>query len=73
MTVAHMWFNDNIFEADASGDQSGTSYYGQAAGWKALEWCVCLCNRAEFKGGQSGVPVLKNEVNGDVSEAAQML
>ena len=70
MTVAHMWFDDNIFEADTSEDQSGTSYYKQAAGWKELERCACLCNRAEFKSGQSGVPVLKKEVNGDASEAA---
>merc|ERR1712241_1045512 len=32
--------------------------------------CAVLCNRAEFKTGQSGVPVLKREVNGDASEAA---
>ena len=29
-----------------------------------------LCNRAEFKGGQDSVSVLKKEVNGDASEAA---
>ena len=40
------------------------------AGWKTLERCAALCNRAEFKPGQSGIPVLKREVNGDASEAA---
>merc|ERR1712180_121379 len=70
MTVAHMWFDDQIFEADTSEDQSGTSNYKNGPGWKPLERCAALCNRAEFKTGQSGVPVLKREVNGDASEAA---
>ena len=70
MTVAHMWFDDNIFEADTSEDQSGSSNYKAGPGWKPLERCASLCNRAEFKSGQSGVPVLKREVNGDASEAA---
>jgi sodium/potassium-transporting ATPase subunit alpha len=29
-----------------------------------------LCNRAEFKGNQDDVPVMKKEVNGDASESA---
>ena len=29
-----------------------------------------LCNRAEFKGGQDNVPILKKEANGDASETA---
>jgi len=70
MTVAHMWFDDQIFEADTSEDQSGTSNYKNGPGWKPLERCAALCNRAEFKAGQSGIPVLKREVNGDASEAA---
>merc|ERR1712180_428496 len=70
MTVAHMWFDDNIAEADTTEDQSGTSNYKNGPGWKPMERCAALCNRAEFKAGQSGVPVLKREVNGDASEAA---
>ena len=70
MTVAHMWFDDQIHESDTSEDQSGTSDYKNLPGWKPLERCAGLCNRAEFKTGQSGVPVLKREVNGDASEAA---
>merc|ERR1711963_508828 len=70
MTVAHMWFDDAIAEADTSEDQSGTSDYKNGPGWKPLERCAALCNRAEFKQGQSGIPVLKREVNGDASEAA---
>merc|ERR1712226_1658639 len=70
MTVAHMCFDNKIHEADTSEDQSGTSNYKNGPGWRPLERCAVLCNRAEFKTGQSGVPVLKREVNGDASEAA---
>merc|ERR1711962_1528651 len=34
------------------------------------ERVACLCNRAEVKGGQQAVSILKKEVNGDASEAA---
>merc|ERR1712172_213853 len=70
MTVAHMWFDNKIVEADTSEDQSGSSFDKNAAGWKTLERVAMLCNRAEFKGGQDSVSVLKKEVNGDASEAA---
>merc|ERR1712213_113141 len=70
MTVAHMWFDNKIVEADTSEDQSGSSFNKEASGWKTLERVACLCNRAEFKPGQEGVHILKREVNGDASEAA---
>merc|ERR1712001_110105 len=70
MTVAHMWFDNKIVEADTSEDQSGSAFDKSAAGWKTLERVAMLCNRAEFKGGQESVNVLKKEVNGDASEAA---
>merc|ERR1712076_44295 len=70
MTVAHMWFDNKIVEADTSEDKSGSGFDKNAAGWKTLERVACLCNRAEFKGGQQGESVLKREVNGDASEAA---
>merc|ERR1711936_70824 len=70
MTVAHMWFDNKIVEADTSEDQSGSAFNKEATGWKTLERVACLCNRAEFKGGQSEVSILKREVNGDASEAA---
>ena len=70
MTVAHMWFDNKIMDADTSEDQSGSSFDKNAPGWKSLERVACLCNRAEFKGGQENVSVLKREVNGDASEAA---
>merc|ERR1712015_278845 len=70
MTVAHMWFDNQIIEADTTEDQGGAQYDKQAPGWKALSRIASLCNRAEFKGGQDGVHILKKEVNGDASEAA---
>merc|ERR1711962_227784 len=70
MTVAHMWFDNIIIEADTTEDQSGASFNKEAPGWKILERVACLCNRAEFRSGQEGIAILKKEVNGDASEAA---
>merc|ERR1712141_985868 len=70
MTVAHMWFDNKIVETDTSEDQSGNAFDKSAPGWKTLERVAMLCNRAEFKGGQDSVSILKREVNGDASEAA---
>merc|ERR1712045_707288 len=72
MTVAHMWFDNKIVEADTSEDQSGSqgATWKESSGWKTLERVGMLCNRAEFKGGQENVSILKREVNGDASEAA---
>merc|ERR1712165_209674 len=72
MTVAHMWFDNKIVEADTSEDQSGagSQAWKESSGWKTLERVGMLCNRAEFKGGQESESILKKEVNGDASEAA---
>lgn len=70
MTVAHMWFDNQIIEADTTEDQSGVQYDRTSPGFRALSRIATLCNRAEFKGGQDGVSVLKKEVSGDASEAA---
>jgi len=70
MTVAHMWFDNQIAEADTSEDQSGKSFNKSSKGWKNLERVAMLCNRAEFKPGQEQVPILKREANGDASETA---
>merc|ERR1712198_187916 len=70
MTVAHMWFDNKIVEADTSEDQSGSSFDKNAPGWQSLERVGILCNRAEFKPGQDSAAILKREVNGDASEAA---
>ncbi|XP_003705422.2 sodium/potassium-transporting ATPase subunit alpha isoform X2 [Megachile rotundata] len=70
MTVAHMWFDNQIIEADTTEDQSGLQYDRTSPGFKALAKIATLCNRAEFKPGQDEIPILKREVNGDASEAA---
>jgi len=70
MTVAHMWFDNNIAEADTSEDQSSATYDGKSATWLALSRVAMLCNRAEFKQGEEHKPVLKRECNGDASESA---
>jgi len=70
MTVAHMWLDNQIVETDTSENQSGPGFDKKLPGWKNLERVACLCNRAEFKGGQETLPVMKRDVNGDASEAA---
>lgn len=70
MTVAHMWFDNQIIEADTTEDQSGLQYDKTSVGWKALSRVACLCSRAEFKSGQESVPILKRECTGDASESA---
>jgi sodium/potassium-transporting ATPase subunit alpha len=70
MTVAHMWFDNNIVAADTSEDQSCGSFDNTSNTWKMLARVAMLCNRAEFKIGQENVPVLKRDCNGDASESA---
>ncbi|XP_071656633.1 sodium/potassium-transporting ATPase subunit alpha-3 isoform X3 [Patagioenas fasciata] len=70
MTVAHMWFDNQIHEADTTEDQSGTAFDKSSATWVALSHIAGLCNRAVFKGGQDNVPILKRDVAGDASESA---
>uniref|UniRef100_A0A3Q4GKJ1 Sodium/potassium-transporting ATPase subunit alpha n=1 Tax=Neolamprologus brichardi TaxID=32507 RepID=A0A3Q4GKJ1_NEOBR len=70
MTVAHMWFDNQIHEADTTENQSGTSFDRSSATWAALSRTAGLCNRAVFLAEQNKVPVLKRHVAGDASEAA---
>lgn len=70
MTVAHMWFDNQIVEADTTEDQSGAAFDKSSPGWKSVSRCGMLCARAEFKGGQENVPILKRECAGDASETA---
>jgi len=71
MTVAHMWYDNKVVEADTTEEQTGTAFDKHASGWKTLERVACLCNRAEFKAKQEpNCSILKREVNGDASEAA---
>uniref|UniRef100_A0A8C9WLN3 Sodium/potassium-transporting ATPase subunit alpha n=1 Tax=Scleropages formosus TaxID=113540 RepID=A0A8C9WLN3_SCLFO len=70
MTVAHMWFDNQIHEADTTENQSGTSFDKSSATWAALAHIAGLCNRAFFNDDQNNVPVLKRDVAGDASESA---
>ncbi|KAI8770548.1 sodium/potassium-transporting ATPase subunit alpha [Biomphalaria glabrata] len=70
MTVAHMWCDKKIFDADTSEDQSMVNKFVLTPGWKPLSRCAMLCNRAQFIGGQENVPILRRECNGDASEIA---
>ena len=72
MTVAHMWFDDMIAEADTTEGQTGKGFDKTATGWVALERVAVLCNRAEFKQDAENMKkqVLQREVTGDASEAA---
>ena len=70
MTVAHMWFDNKIVEADTTEEQEASQAWRDSAGWMALRRVGMLCSRAEFLGGQEDKPVLQREVNGDASETA---
>ncbi|PRD37685.1 UNVERIFIED_CONTAM: Atpalpha [Trichonephila clavipes] len=70
MTVAHMWFDNQIIEADTTEDQSGVQYDKSSPGWAALSRAACLCSRAEFKPGQDSIHILKRDCTGDASESA---
>ncbi|MEQ2161416.1 Sodium/potassium-transporting ATPase subunit alpha-1, partial [Goodea atripinnis] len=59
MTVAHMWFDNQIHEADTTENQSGTSFDRSSATWAALARVAGLCNRAVFLAEQSNIPILK--------------
>merc|ERR1711936_194547 len=70
MTVAHMWFDNKIQEADTTEDQSGGNCdYKDDATWRSLGRIAALCNRAVFLAGEDG-PILKRETAGDASESA---
>uniref|UniRef100_A0A8C5R901 Sodium/potassium-transporting ATPase subunit alpha n=1 Tax=Leptobrachium leishanense TaxID=445787 RepID=A0A8C5R901_9ANUR len=70
MTVAHMWFDNQIHEADTTEDQSGASFDKSSPTWVALSRIAALCNRAAFKAGNDNIPILKRDVAGDASESA---
>ncbi|XP_018428565.1 PREDICTED: sodium/potassium-transporting ATPase subunit alpha-2 [Nanorana parkeri] len=70
MTVAHMWFDNQIHEADTTEDQSGTTFDKRSPTWTSLSRIAGLCNRAVFKGGQDKIPISKRGTAGDASESA---
>lgn len=62
MSVAHMWFNNEIAEADTSEFQTGHTFDIENPGFQALGNVAMLCSRAQFKPGQENVPVLKRYI-----------
>ncbi|XP_062386759.1 sodium/potassium-transporting ATPase subunit alpha-2 isoform X2 [Sardina pilchardus] len=70
MTVAHMWFDNQIHEADTTEDQSGSGFDKTSPTWTALSRVAGLCNRAVFQPGQEDTPILKRDTAGDASESA---
>ncbi|KAF7709444.1 sodium/potassium-transporting ATPase subunit alpha-1b isoform X2 [Silurus meridionalis] len=70
MTVAHMWFDNQIHEADTTENQSGTCFDRSSSTWNSLARIAGLCNRAVFLAEQNDVPILKRDVAGDASESA---
>uniref|UniRef100_A0A8B9KXW2 ATPase Na+/K+ transporting subunit alpha 3 n=1 Tax=Astyanax mexicanus TaxID=7994 RepID=A0A8B9KXW2_ASTMX len=63
MTVAHMWFDNQIHEADTTEDQSGASFDKTSVTWVSLARVASLCNRAVFKAGQDALPILKRDLS----------
>ncbi|XP_061449555.1 potassium-transporting ATPase alpha chain 2 [Rhineura floridana] len=70
MTVAHLWFDNEIYSADTSEDQTTQTFDQTSNTWTALSKIVALCNRAEFRPGQENEPIMKRIVVGDASETA---
>lgn len=70
MTVSHLWFDNQIVDADTTEEQTGESFDKTSPVWNALSRVSCLCSRAEFLPGQEHIPVMKRECSGDASESA---
>lgn len=74
MTVAHIFYDNQILEADTSETQTHNeqilSQYKTSETFTNLWRCAAICNRATFKEGQGDMPLMKRECNGDASESA---
>uniref|UniRef100_A0A915D120 Sodium/potassium-transporting ATPase subunit alpha n=1 Tax=Ditylenchus dipsaci TaxID=166011 RepID=A0A915D120_9BILA len=72
MTVAHTWFDQNIETCDTTENYAGSAKNteGKRETETALIRIASLCNRAEFKPGQTDTPILRRECTGDASEIA---
>ncbi|KAF5403125.1 Sodium/potassium-transporting ATPase subunit alpha [Paragonimus heterotremus] len=65
MTVAHVWYDGIIFEAD---DEQALVSVEHKWSWSLLSRVAMLCSRATFKEKQSTVPIIRRECIGDASE-----
>eukprot|EP00117_Sycon_ciliatum_P003428 scpid20747/ scgid8225/ Sodium/potassium-transporting ATPase subunit alpha-1; Na(+)/K(+) ATPase alpha-1 subunit len=70
MTVAHMFYDMKMYEADTSDDQSHGTPDKASPTWWALAHVAGLCNRATFGEGQEADPIMSRVCNGDASESA---
>ncbi|XP_025029364.1 sodium/potassium-transporting ATPase subunit alpha-2-like isoform X2 [Python bivittatus] len=70
MTVAHMWFDKEIHQANTTETYAGAIFNTRSPTWIALAHIAGLCNRADFKAEQEHVPTAKKETTGDASESA---
>lgn len=69
MTVAHMWFDNQIVNIDTTENQTGETGDMSSSTWEDLCRIAVLCNRAVFRGNQDSVPILKRDCMGDASES----
>ncbi|XP_075678682.1 sodium/potassium-transporting ATPase subunit alpha-B-like isoform X2 [Dermatophagoides pteronyssinus] len=70
MTVSHLWFDNQIFDADTTEEQTRSSFNRSSRTFRPLSLVASLCSRAEFLPGQDHIPVMKRECTGDASESA---
>ncbi|XP_040086060.1 sodium/potassium-transporting ATPase subunit alpha-4 [Oryx dammah] len=70
MTVAHLWFDKTIYEADTSEEQTGNPFAKSSDTWFILAQIAGLCNRADFKANEESLPIAKRTTTGDASESA---
>ncbi|XP_006922963.1 sodium/potassium-transporting ATPase subunit alpha-4 [Pteropus alecto] len=70
MTVAHLWFDKTIYEADTSEEHIGNTFDKGSDTWFILAQIAGLCNRADFKANQETLPIAKRATAGDASESA---
>ncbi|XP_005400254.1 PREDICTED: sodium/potassium-transporting ATPase subunit alpha-4 isoform X2 [Chinchilla lanigera] len=69
MTVAHLWFDGTVHNADTSEEYTEKFSKGSDT-WFILAQIAGLCNRADFKAEQELLPPAKRETTGDASESA---
>merc|ERR1712178_245603 len=69
MTVAHMWFDNQIVNIDTTENQTGETGDLSSSTWEDLCRIAVLCNRATFRAGQDSVPILTLDCIGDASES----
>ena len=71
LTVAHLWFDNQIGEIDTAAPDSPTvTFDTDNHSWKNLARVSILCNSAEFAAGSEGAPVMSRPTSGDPTETA---